>query len=186
VELELVKLWQMWATPKVKPQQYLIFWSHESYLHPTPLPLTVPTDYSLLQHSDLSLCLQTTPCCNTQTSHCAYRLQPAATLRPLTPHTLNLRLLPHILKLTFTLRGLPWPNAQLGAHTGCISPHDVPRSAFVSNPAIIRILGPYFSTIQVTKQGCWWRITQDFCTSIVVCLTAEHLTRRAATYSSDI
>jgi len=113
---------------------------------------------------------------------CAYRLQSTATLKPLTPHTLNLILLLHILKLTFTLRGLPRPNAQLGAHTGCISPNDVPRSAFVSNPAVIRILGPYLSTIQETKQGCWWRITQDFCTSIVVCLTAEHLTRYAALY----
>jgi len=112
-------------------------------------------------------CLQTAVYCYTQL---------------LTPHTLNLIPLLHILKLTFTLRGLPRPNAQLGAHTGCISPNDVPRSAFVSNPAVKRILGPYLSTIQETKQGCWWRITQDFCTSIVVCLTAQHLTRCAAMY----
>jgi len=106
---------------------------------------------------------------------CACRLQSTATLRPLKPHTLNLILLLHILKLTFTLRGLPRPNAQLGAHTGCISPNDVPRSAFVSNSAVIRILGPYFSTIQETMQGCWWRITQDFCTSIVVCFNSRAL-----------
>jgi len=133
------------------------------YLHPVPLPLhcnnritcayrlqsaatlltcayvlqSADTDYSLLLHSlpvptDYSLLLHSNP----------------------KPHTLNLILLLHILKLTFTLRGLPRPNAQLGAHTGCISPNDVPRSAFVSNPAVIGILGPYFSTIQETMQGC--------------------------------
>lgn len=84
------------------------------------------------------------------------------------------------------MRGLPRPHAQPGAHPRCISPNDVPRLAFVSNPAIVRILGPYFSTIQETKQGCWWRITQDFCRSIVACLTAQHLTRSSAIYSSDV
>jgi hypothetical protein len=112
-------------------------------------------------------------CCNNILT-CGYRLQTTAIHYPLTPHTLNLMLLVHISKLTFTLRGLPRPNAQLGAHTACIPPNDVPRLAFVSNPAIIRIPGPYVSTIQETKQWCWWRITQDFCTSIVACLTAEH------------
>jgi hypothetical protein len=88
-----------------------------------------------------------------------------------------------ISELTFTLRGLPRPNAQLRAHTGCISPNDVTRLASVSNSAIIGIPGPYFSNVQETKQRCWWRITQDFCTSIVTCLAGQNLTTYSAMYS---